>query len=152
MKNSNRDKKGKVVVGRGSELSGKQQAFITRVAEEGLDNAAAISREMNYTSYYRDRRNVGTAFHTELMKLVDSEQKSIEAAKGMNLNKLITIRDLAISNGDMKVAMEAIKIMNSMQGHNAPKEVKQTKLDVTATIDLTAPANDEDGYIDIDAL
>ena len=104
---------------------------------------------MSYTSYYRDRRNVGTAFHQELMKLVDSEQKSIEAAKGMNLNKLITIRDMAISAGDMKVAMEAIKIMNSMQGHNAPKEVKQTKLDITATIDLTAPVEEEDGYLDI---
>lgn len=148
--NSNRDKKGKVVVGRGSELSGKQQDFITRVAEEGLDNAAAISREMNYTSYYRDRRNVGTAFHSELMKLVDSEQKSIEAAKGMNLNKLISIRDTAISAGDLKVAMEAIKIMNAMQGHNAPKEVKQTKLDITATIDLTAPEEEDEGYIDIE--
>jgi hypothetical protein len=146
---SNRNKKGEVIVGRGSELSGKQTEFITRVAEEGLDRAAAISREMSYTSYYRDRRNVGTAFHKELMKLVDSEQKSIEAAKGMNLNKLITIRDMAISAGDMKVAMEAIKIMNSMQGHNAPKEVKQTKLDITATIDLTAPVEEEDGYLDI---
>ena len=145
----NRNKKGKVVSGRGSELSGKQSEFMERVASEGLDQAASISREMNYTSYYRDRRNVGTAFHTELMKLVDAEQKSIEAAKGMNLNKLITIRDMAISAGDMKVALDAIKIMNSMQGHNAPKEVKSTKLDITATIDLTAPVEEEDGYLDI---
>ena len=146
----NRNKKGEVISGRGSELSGRQQEFMDRVAAEGLDKAASISREMNYTSYYRDRRNVGTAFHTELMKLVDAEQKSIEAAKGMNLNKLIAIRDMAISSGDMKVALDAIKIMNSMQGHNAPKEVKQTKLDITATIDLTAPVeDDDDGYLDI---
>ena len=149
MKNKNRNKKGEVVIGRGSELSGKQAEFIQKLAEEGLESASAISREMGYTSYYRDRRNVGTAFHRELMKLVDSEQKSIEAAKGMNLTKLIAIRDTAINAGDLKVAMEAIKIMNSMQGHNAPKEVKSTKLDITATIDLTAPVEEEDGYLDV---
>lgn len=148
-KNKNRDKKGNVITGRGSELSGKQKKFIDKVAEEGLDNAAAIARKMEYTSYYRDRRNVGTAFHRELMLLVDSEQKSIEAAKGMNLNKLIMIRDLAISNNDLKIAMESIKIINSMQGFNAPKEVKQTKIDITASIDLTAPVDDDEGYIDI---
>lgn len=147
---SKRNKNGKVIEGRGSELTGKQAAFIKRVAEEGIEKAPAISREMNYTSYYRDRRNVGTAFHRELMALVDAEQKSMEAAKGMNLNKLIQIRDTAIANGDMKIALDAIKIMNAMSGHNAPKEVNQTKLDITASIDLTKPVEDEDtDYIDI---
>ena len=149
---SKRNKDGKVISGRGSELSGMQQEFITRVAQEGLEKAPAISRELNYTSYYRDRRNVGTAFHTELMKLVDAEQKSVEAAKGMNLHKLVQIRDTAIANGDMKVALDAIKIINSMQGHNAPNEVKETKLDITATIDLTKPVDEETNdtdYIDI---
>ena len=147
---TSRNRKGKVVAGRGSTLTQKQADFIDQVAEQGLDKAPAIARELNYTSYYRDRKNVGTAFHSELMALVDAEQKSIDAAKGMNLHKLIQIRDLAIENGDMKVALDAIKIMNAMSGHNAPKEVKQTKLDVTATIDLTAPVEDEDDYLDVD--
>ena len=145
-----RDRGGKVKTGRGSELSGLQTEFIKRVSEEGLDKAASISRELGFSSYYRDRQNVGTAFHTELMKMVDMEQKSIEAAKGMNLNKLVAIRDMAMSSGDIKFALEAIKIINNMQGHNAAKEVKKTKLDITATIDLSAPVEDDAGYIDID--
>ena len=149
MKNKNRNRAGVVIHGRGSELSSKQAEFIEKLAEEGLERASQISREMKYTSYYRDRRNVGTAFHRELMKLVDSEQKSIDAAKGMNLTKLISIRDTAIGAGDLKVAMEAIKIMNAMQGHNAAIKQQTTKLDITATIDLTAPVEDEDGYLDV---
>lgn len=141
---SKRNKKGQVIAGRGSELSGKQKNFIERVAAEGLDNAASIARDMNYTSYYRDRRNVGTAFYRELMSLVEAEQKSIEAAKGMNLNKLIAIRDTAIANGEMKIALDAIKIINDMQGHKAPIKTEQTKIDITATIDLTKSPEDED--------
>ena len=46
--------------------------------------------------------------------------------------------------------MEAIKIINDMQGYKAPTKIEQTKLDITATIDLTAPKEEEQGYIDID--
>jgi hypothetical protein len=85
------------------------------------------------------------------MAIANAEMKSIEAAKGTNLTALIKIRDVALSNGDTKAAMEAIKIINDMQGYKAPTKVHQTKIDVKATIDLTAPdQEDEDtDYIDV---
>jgi len=150
---SKRDKNGKVIKGRGSELSGLQSKFMERVSAEGLDNAAAIARELNYTSYYRDRKNVGTAFYRELMKLVDAESKSIEAAKGMNVNKLLAIRDMAMANGDFKVAMDAIKILNDMQGYKAPIKTENTEIKVNAVIDLSKPAGsdtEDTDYIDIE--
>ena len=56
-----------------------------------------------------------------------------------------------MSNGDTKAAMESIKIINDMQGYKAPTKVHQTKIDVKATIDLTATnQEDEDtDYIDV---
>ena len=83
------------------------------------------------------------------MKITNSELSSIEAAKGTNLSALIKIRDNAIAGGDMKAAMESIKIINDMQGYKAPTKVEQTKIDITATIDLTA-SNEEQSFIDID--
>ena len=74
---------------------------------------------------------------------------SIEAAKGTNLSALIKIRDNAIAGGDMKAAMESIKIINDMQGYKAPTKVEQTKFDIKATIDLTAPVQENDGFLDI---
>ena len=145
-----RNKKGDVIAGRGSELTTLQGEFLERVAEEGMEASSKIARDLNYTSYYRDRRNHGTAFHKELMAMANAEMKSIEAAKGTNLSALIKIRDLALSEGDMKAAMESIKIINDMQGYKAPTKVEQTKIDITATIDLTAP-NEEQDYIDIDS-
>jgi len=145
-----RNKKGDVVTGRGSELTTLQSEFLERVANEGMEASAKIARDLNYTSYYRDRRNQGTAFHKELMMLANQEMKSIEAAKGTNLSALIKIRDLALAEGDMKAAMESIKIINDMQGYKAPTKVQQTKVDITATIDLTAPPEEQD-YLDIDA-
>lgn len=147
-----RNKKGEVVVGRGSELTELQSQFLEAVAREGLDESGRISRELGYTNYYRDRRTVGTAFHRELMAIADAEMKSIDAAKGTNLGVLIKIRDFALANGDTKSAMEAIKIINDMQGYKAPMKVEQTKWDITATIDLTSNEKDdaEDiGYIDV---
>ena len=87
-----------------------------------------------------------------MMKFVESESKSIEAAKGTNLTKLITIRDTALVNGDVKMAMEAIKIINDMQGYKAPTKVQQTKIDVKATIDLTSSKEEDEDidYIDLD--
>lgn len=145
-----RNRKGDIVKGRGSELTDLQSEFIERIASEGMDASNKIAKELNYTNYYRDRRTVGTAFHKELMAIADAEMKSIEAAKGTNLSALIKIRDFALANEDFKGAMEAIKIINDMQGYKAPTKVEQTKLDITATIDLTSPKEEEQGYIDID--
>ena len=119
-----------------------------RVYSEGIENGGKIARDLGYTNYYRDRRT-GTAFHREMMKFVNQETKSIEAAKGTNLSKLISIRDMALANGDMKVAMDAIRIINDMQGYKAPTKVEQTKIDITATIDLTKQP-DEENLLDID--
>lgn len=143
-----RDKKGNIVRGSGSELTEKQQSFMDRVYEEGIENAGKIATDIGYTNYYRDRRTQGTAFYREIMKFVDLEAKSIEAAKGTNITKLIAIRDTAMVNGDMKTAMDAIKILNDMQGYKAPVKVEQTKLDITATIDLTKKPED-DNMLDI---
>jgi len=146
---SKRNNKGEVVKGNGSSLTHLQSEFLQKVSEQGMDASAKIARELNYTSYYRDRRNHGTAFHRELMAMANAEMKSIEAAKGTNLSALIKIRDLALSEGDMKAAMDAIKIINDMQGYKAPTKVHQTKFDIKATIDLTEPSEDQD-FLDID--
>lgn len=146
---SKRNKKGEVVAGCGSTLTTLQSEFLERVAQEGMEASAKIARDLNYTSYYRDRRNQGTAFHRALMDMANAEMKSIEAAKGTNLSALIKIRDLALSEGDMKAAMDAIRIINDMQGYKAPTKVQQTKFDIKATIDLTEPSEDQD-FIDID--
>jgi hypothetical protein len=143
-----RNNKGEVVRGQGSELTDLQNSFLEKIKEQGIDNAGKIARELNYTSYYRDRRNVGTAFHKELLKFVNTEVNQIESAKGTNLSLLVQIRDTALAAGDMKAAMEAIKVINDMQGHKAPTKVQNTKLDIKATIDLTAPQEDSD-IIDI---
>lgn len=147
---SKKNSKGEIVTGRGSELTNLQSEFLERVTNEGMENSSKIARELNYTSYYRDRRNQGTAFYRELMSLANSEMKSIESAKGTNLSALIKIRDLALADGDMKAAMDAIKIINDMQGYKAPTKVHQTKFDIKATIDLTEPSEDQD-FLDIDA-
>lgn len=146
-----RDKNGNVVRGLGSELTDIQKEFIDKVKKYGFDEAARIATEMKYTNYYRDRRTIGTAFYNELMKIVASEGMQIEAAKGSNIRALINIRDKALRAGDDKAAMEAIKILNDMQGYKAPTKVQQTKIDVKATIDLTAPEqeNEDIDYIDI---
>jgi len=145
-----RNKKGDVVSGRGSELTTLQSEFLEGIRNNGMDASNRIAKELNYTNYYRDRRTSGTAFHKELMAIANSEMRSIEAAKGTNLSALIKIRDIALANDDMKAAMEAIKIINDMQGYKAPTKVEQTKIDITATIDLTAPEEEQD-YLDIDA-
>ena len=54
-----------------------------------------------------------------------------------------------MADGDMKAAMDAIKIINDMQGYKAPVKVQQTKLDIKATIDLSEPIEEQD-YLDID--
>ena len=145
-----RNKKGDVVSGRGSELTTLQSDFLEGIRNEGMDASSKIAKSLGYTNYYRDRRTNGTAFHKELMAIANAEMKSIEAAKGTNLSALIKIRDIALANDDMKAAMDAIRIINDMQGYKAPTKVEQTKIDITATIDLTAPVEEQD-YLDIDA-
>lgn len=148
-----RNRKGDIVKGRGSELTNLQSEFLDRVRGEGMDASSKIAKDIGYTNYYRDRRTAGTAFHKELMLIANSEMKSIEAAKGTNLSALIKIRDIALANDDMKAAMEAIKIINDMQGYKAPTKVEQTKIDITATIDLTKEPDEEtDTYIDVDYI
>jgi hypothetical protein len=147
---SKRNNFGKVVSGRGSELTDLQSKFLEGIRDNGMEASSKIAKELGYTNYYRDRRTNGTAFHKELMAIANSEMRSIEAAKGTNLSALIKIRDIALANDDMKAAMEAIKIINDMQGYKAPTKVEQTKIDITATIDLTAPDEEQD-YLDIDA-
>lgn len=149
---SNRSNRGNILYGPGSELTELQKTFLERIKDEGIESGSKISREIGYTNYYRDRRTEGTAFYREIMKFVESEAKSIEAAKGTNLTKLITIRDTALANGDVKMAMEAIKIINDMQGYKAPTKVQQTKIDVKATIDLTSSTEEDEDidYIDLD--
>lgn len=140
---------GTVVSGWGAELTELQSTFIERVQREGVYSAARIAREMNYKSYYRDKANEGTAFHRALMDLSTASERKLEYTKGMNLDTLGSIRDAAFEAGDYKMAMEAIKIINDMKGHKAPVKVQQTKIDVKATIDLTASMDDNDGYIDV---
>ena len=145
-----RDKSGAIIAGKGVNLTDLQEQFLEGIRNEGMESASKLSKELNYTSFYRDRRNYGTAFYKELMKITNAELSSIEAAKGTNLTALIRIRDNAIAGGDMKAAMESIKIINDMQGYKAPTKVEQTKFDIKATIDLTAPIEENDGFLDID--
>ena len=146
-----RNKDGIVVKGIGTDLTPMQEEFLNRVREEGINNQGKIAKELNYTSYYRDKANYGTAFHLALRDVVRLSEERIEVAKGSNLDLLVKMRDEAFLNGDTKTAMETIKIINDMQGYKAPVKVQQTKIDVKATIDLTKqPDEDEQTYIDVD--
>ena len=145
-----RNEKGEAVRGRGADLTDLQNQFLELVREHGLQTQAKIAKELNYTSYYRDKNNYGTAFYRELRKVIDRTGEKVEVAKGMNLEVLMRIRDEALENGDTKTALEAIKIINDMQGYKAPTQVHQTKIDVKATIDLTAGVSDEQEYLDVE--
>jgi hypothetical protein len=146
-----RNREGEVVIGRGAELTPLQDKFLERVREEGITNQGKIAKELNYTSYYRDKNNQGTAFYLALRDAVRLSEERIEVAKGSNLDILVKMRDEAFINGDTKVALETIKIINDMQGYKAPVKVQQTKIDVKATIDLTkSPDENEQLYIDVD--
>ena len=145
-----RNREGEVVIGRGAELTPLQDKFLERVREEGITNQGKIAKELNYTSYYRDKSNYGTAFHLALRDVVRLSEERIEVAKGSNLDLLVKMRDEAFLNGDTKTALETIKIINDMQGYKAPVKVHQTKIDVKATIDLTKQVNDDEMYLDVD--
>jgi len=145
-----RNKDGVVVKGLGAELTPMQEEFLNRVREEGINNQGKIAKELNYTSYYRDKANYGTAFHLALRDVVRLSEERIEVAKGSNLDLLVKMRDEAFLNGDTKTAMETIKIINDMQGYKAPVKVQQTKIDVKATIDLTKQPEEDSDFIDIE--
>jgi hypothetical protein len=145
-----RNREGEVVIGRGAELTPLQDKFLERVREEGITNQGKIAKELNYTSYYRDKNNQGTAFYLALRDAVRLSEERIEVAKGSNLDILVKMRDEAFINGDTKVALETIKIINDMQGYKAPVKVQQTKIDVKATIDLTKPIDEDAMYLDVD--
>jgi hypothetical protein len=145
-----RNKEGVVVRGMGAELTAMQEEFLNRIREEGINNQGKIAKELNYTSYYRDKSNYGTAFHLALRDVVRLSEERIEVAKGSNLDLLVKMRDEAFLNGDTKTALETIKIINDMQGYKAPVKVQQTKIDVKATIDLTKQPDEDEGFIDID--
>lgn len=145
-----RNKDGIVVRGLGAELTPMQEEFLNRVREEGINNQGKIAKELNYTSYYRDKANYGTAFHLALRDVVRLSEERIEVAKGSNLDLLVKMRDEAFLNGDTKTAMETIKIINDMQGYKAPVKVQQTKIDVKATIDLTKQPEEDSDFIDIE--
>ena len=139
-----------MVIGRGAELTPLQDKFLERVREEGITNQGKIAKELNYTSYYRDKNTQGTAFQLALRDVVKLSEERIEVAKGSNLDILVKMRDEAFINGDTKVALETIKIINDMQGYKAPVKVQQTKIDVKATIDLTKPIDEDAMYLDVD--
>lgn len=148
---SMRNKDGVVVKGMGAELTTMQEEFLNRIREEGINSQGKIAKDLNYTSYYRDKSNYGTAFHLALRDVVKLSEERIEVAKGSNLDLLVKMRDEAFLNGDNKTALETIKIINDMQGYKAPVKIHQTKIDVKATIDLTRGAEeDEQNYIEID--
>ena len=148
---SMRNKDGVVVKGMGAELTTMQEEFLNRIREEGINSQGKIAKDLNYTSYYRDKSNYGTAFHLALRDVVRLSEERIEVAKGSNLDLLVKMRDEAFLNGDNKTALETIKIINDMQGYKAPVKIQQTKIDVKATIDLTRGAEeDEQNYIEID--
>ena len=148
---SMRNKDGVVVKGMGAELTTMQEEFLNRIREEGINSQGKIAKDLNYTSYYRDKSNYGTAFHLALRDVVRLSEERIEVAKGSNLDLLVKMRDEAFLNGDNKTALETIKIINDMQGYKAPVKIHQTKIDVKATIDLTRGAEeDEQNYIEID--
>ena len=144
-----RDEKNNVVKGHGAQLTTLQENFLQRLREEGVHKQSKIAKELNYTSYYRDKNNYGTEFYKQLRQAVDDFRQNIAVAKGTNLDALVVMRDESLAVGDYKAAMEAIKIINDMQGHKAPTQVTKTNIDVKATIDLTAPVKDEMDYIDI---
>ena len=145
-----RNKDGIVIKGLGADLTPMQEEFLNRVREEGINNQGKIAKELNYTSYYRDKANYGTAFHLALRDVVRLSEERIEVAKGSNLDLLVKMRDEAFLNGDTKTAMETIKIINDMQGYKAPVKVQQTKIDVKATIDLTKQPEEDSDFIDIE--
>jgi hypothetical protein len=145
-----RNKDGIVVKGLGADLTPMQEEFLNRVREEGINSQGKIAKELNYTSYYRDKANYGTAFHLALRDVVRLSEERIEVAKGSNLDLLVKMRDEAFLNGDTKTALETIKIINDMQGYKAPVKVQQTKIDVKATIDLTKQPEEDSDFIDIE--
>ncbi len=129
-----------------NELTDKQSAFMDRLRAEGFAAQGSIIKDLNYTSFYRDRKNGDSALSKALRAYQDEVIKDIANSKGGNLDVIAKIRDAAVTNGDYKSALSAAKLINDMQGHNAPKTQVKTNIKVETIIDLTKPAKfDESG-------
>lgn len=146
-----RNQYGDVIRGTGAQLTPLQEKFIQEVRKQGLSRASKVAKEIGYSNYYRDKNTIGTAFYHKLHNLASEVEADIAISKGMNLERLVEIRDRSLEGDDFKTAMEAIKIINDMAGHKAPIRVQKTKIDIKASIDLTRPVDEEESprYIDI---
>ncbi len=129
-----------------NELTEKQSVFMDRLRVEGFAAQGSIIKDLNYTSFYRDRKNSDSALSKALRAYQDEVIKDITNSKGGNLDVIAKIRDAAVTSGDYKSALSAAKLINDMQGHNAPKTQVKTNIKVETIIDLTKPAKfDETG-------
>ena len=145
-----RNSEGVIVRGKGSKMTEKQELFMQELYVRGKEDIPNILRELNYTSFHRDKQNYGSALHQALLRYTNEYEQDVSVAKGENIRVLQEMRDNAIAEGNTRVALECIKIINDMQGYKAPTKVEQTKFDITATIDLTKKDESEDiGFIDI---
>jgi hypothetical protein len=128
------------------ELTEKQAHFMSELRERGFSAQNAIVKELNYTSFYRDRRNIDSGLSKALKEFQDEVIRDVANSKGGNLNVIARIRDFAVDEGDYKSALSAAKLINDMMGHNAPKTQISAKITVDTIVDLTKPAKfDETG-------
>ena len=122
------------------ELTKKQELFMKELRERGFGSQGAIIKELNYTSFYRDRKNKYSALSLALKEYQDDVIRDISNSKGGNLDVIAKIRDAAVANDDYKSALAAAKLINDMQGHNAPKTQVKTNIKVNTFVDLTKAA------------
>ena len=116
--------------------------------ERGLNNQGKIVKELGYTSFYRDRKNPNSPLSKALRDYQDELLHSLSVSKAGNLEVAITLRDNAMAENDIKNALAAVKLINDMQGHNAPAKKITTKINVDTVIDLTKEATrDADGEV-----
>ena len=113
---------------------------MSELRERGFSAQHSIIKELNYTSFYRDRKNPDSALSKALKEFQDEVIRDVANSKGGNLNVIARIRDDAFSGGDYKSALSAAKLINDMMGHNAPKTQISTKITVDTIVDLTKPA------------
>ena len=135
------------------ELTTKQETFMTQLRERGFGAQGEIVRELNYTSFYRDRKNKDSALAIALKEYQAEIVHDLSNAKGGNLDVISKIRDLAFQDGDFKAALAAAKLINDMQGHNAPKNTVQTKIKIDTFVDLSKPVQyDDNGEVIYDTI
>ena len=99
-----RNAEGVIVKGNGSKLSKKQEAFMEELYLRGSDEIPAILKELNYTSFHRDKQNYGSALHQALLRYTNEYEKDVSVAKGQNIKVLQKMRDDALAEGNTRVA------------------------------------------------